>query len=100
VTAVDTIEHGVVREPDPGRQAEAGERVLVVVDEPLIEEGSELARGVKDAGGEPRTRAVDGEKRPMAAAPRACSEAWSRRPNSRSSSRSPRAVTRPMPASS
>jgi hypothetical protein len=31
-----------------------GERVLVVVDEPLAAEGAQLAAAVKDAGGEPR----------------------------------------------
>jgi leucyl aminopeptidase (aminopeptidase T) len=45
-----------------------GERVLVVVDEPLAVEGSELAAAVKDAGGEPRLELWAGE-RPMATAP-------------------------------
>jgi leucyl aminopeptidase (aminopeptidase T) len=45
-----------------------GERVLVVVDEPLLVEGSELAAAVKDAGGEPRLELWDGE-RPLAEAP-------------------------------
>ena len=45
-----------------------GERVLVVVDEPLLEEGSQLAAAVKDAGGEPRLELWAGE-RPLAAAP-------------------------------
>ena len=45
-----------------------GERVLVVVDEPLIEEGSELAAAAKDAGGEPRLELWAGE-RPLSAAP-------------------------------
>jgi aminopeptidase len=45
-----------------------GERVLVVVDEPLAVEGSELAAAVKDAGGEPRLELWAGE-RPLAAAP-------------------------------
>ena len=44
------------------------ERVLVVVDEPLLEEGSQLAAAVKDAGGEPRLE-LWGGKRPLAAAP-------------------------------
>jgi leucyl aminopeptidase (aminopeptidase T) len=45
-----------------------GERVLVVVDEPLLVEGSELAAAVKDAGGEPRLELWDGD-RPLAEAP-------------------------------
>jgi leucyl aminopeptidase (aminopeptidase T) len=45
-----------------------GERVLVVVDEPLLAEGSQLAAAVKDAGGEPRLELWGGE-RPMADAP-------------------------------
>ena len=46
----------------------ADERVLVVVDEPLLEEGSQLAAAVKDAGGEPRLELWDGE-RPLRTAP-------------------------------
>ena len=42
-----------------------GERELVVVDEPLAEEGSELAAAVRDAGGEPRLELWAGE-RPLA----------------------------------
>jgi len=45
------------------------ERVLVVVDEPLLEEGSQLAAAVKDAGGEPRLELWAGE-RPLQDAPR------------------------------
>jgi leucyl aminopeptidase (aminopeptidase T) len=45
-----------------------GERVLVVVDEPLLVEGSELAAAVKDAGGEPRLE-LWGGKRPLAEPP-------------------------------
>jgi leucyl aminopeptidase (aminopeptidase T) len=45
-----------------------GERVLVVVDEPLLVEGSELAAAVKDAGGEPRLEIWGGE-RPLAEPP-------------------------------
>jgi leucyl aminopeptidase (aminopeptidase T) len=50
-----------------------GERVLVVVDEPLIEEGSELAAAAKDAGGEPRLELWAGQ-RPLSAAPPAVIE--------------------------
>src|SRR5689334_18397391 len=46
----------------------AGERVLVVVDEPLTEEGAELANAVEEAGGRPRLELWAGE-RPLAAAP-------------------------------
>jgi hypothetical protein len=45
-----------------------GEHVLVVVDEPLLAEGSELAACVKDAGGEPRLELWGGE-RPLTNAP-------------------------------
>src|SRR5262245_41056108 len=44
------------------------ERVLVVVDEPLLAEGSELAAAVKDAGGEPRLELWGGD-RPLAEPP-------------------------------
>ena len=47
---------------------QAGERVLVVVDEPLAPEGAQLAAAVKDAGGEPRLELWAGE-RPLAAPP-------------------------------
>ncbi len=46
-----------------------GERVLVVVDEPLLEEGAHLAAAVRDAGGEPRLELWAGDSRPLAAAP-------------------------------
>jgi hypothetical protein len=45
-----------------------GERVLVVVDEPLLVEGSQLAAAVKDAGGEPTLALWDGD-RPLAGPP-------------------------------
>ena len=51
-----------------------GERVLVLVDEPLAEEGSELAAAVRDAGGEPRLELWAGE-RPLAEPPPAVAEA-------------------------
>jgi hypothetical protein len=47
-----------------------GERVLVVVDEPLLEEGSQLAAAVNDAGAEPRLELWAGE-RPLGDAPAA-----------------------------
>lgn len=46
----------------------AGERVIVVVDEPLVPEGAQLAAAIKDAGGEPRLELWTGE-RPLATAP-------------------------------
>ena len=52
---------------------EAGERVLVVVDEPLAEEGARLAAAVADAGGEPRLELWAGE-RPLAAPPHGVAE--------------------------
>jgi leucyl aminopeptidase (aminopeptidase T) len=45
-----------------------GERVLVVVDEPLAEEGARLAAAIADAGGSPRLELWAGE-RPLAAPP-------------------------------
>jgi hypothetical protein len=45
-----------------------GEPVLVVVDEPLLEQGSQLAATVADAGGEPRLEVWTGE-RPLEHAP-------------------------------
>jgi Thermophilic metalloprotease (M29) len=54
------VEAGAVR---------AGERVLVVVDEPLAEEGSELAAAIRDAGAEPQLELWAGE-RPLAEPPR------------------------------
>jgi aminopeptidase len=50
-----------------------GEQVLVVVDEPLLEEGSQLAAAVTDAGGRARLEVWTGE-RPMAHAPAAVLE--------------------------
>jgi leucyl aminopeptidase (aminopeptidase T) len=41
---------------------EAGERVLVVVDEPLAQQGAQLAAAVKDAGAEPRLELWAGER--------------------------------------
>ena len=45
-----------------------GEQVLVVVDEPLVAEGAQLAAAVKDADGEPQLELWAGE-RPLATAP-------------------------------
>jgi aminopeptidase len=51
-----------------------GEQVLVVVDEPLLEEGSQLAAAVTDAGGRARLEVWTGT-RPLAHAPAAVLEA-------------------------
>jgi hypothetical protein len=44
---------------------ERGENVLVIVDEPLIVQGSELADAVKQAGGRPRLELWAGPTRPL-----------------------------------
>jgi leucyl aminopeptidase (aminopeptidase T) len=49
-------------------RVQPGERALVVVDEPLVTEGSELAAALKDAGAEPRLELWAGE-RPLTALP-------------------------------
>jgi hypothetical protein len=51
-----------------------GERVLVVVDEPLVEEGSELASAARDAGGESQLGLWAGE-RPLLQPPPTVAEA-------------------------
>ena len=51
-----------------------GEPVIVVVDEPLLEQGSQLAATVADAGGEPRLEVWTGE-RPLQHAPPALLDA-------------------------
>jgi thermophilic metalloprotease (M29) len=48
---------------------EPGERVVVLVDEPLVEEGSQLLAALRDAGARPRLELWAGE-RPLAHAPR------------------------------
>jgi leucyl aminopeptidase (aminopeptidase T) len=48
-----------------------GERVLVVVDEPLTEEGAQLSAAVADAGAEPRLELWAGNPRPLKIAPAA-----------------------------
>ena len=53
---------------------EPGERVLVVVDEPLAEEGSQLAAAVREAGGRPQLELWAGE-RPFSEPPPAISRA-------------------------
>ena len=44
---------------------EQGEEVLVIVDEPLVEQGSRLAEAVKQAGGQPRLELWAGPSRPL-----------------------------------
>lgn len=48
---------------------ERGEQVLVIVDEPLVEQGSQLAEAVKQAGGRPRLELWAGPSRPLEHAP-------------------------------
>jgi aminopeptidase len=50
-----------------------GERVLVVVDEPLAAEGSQLAAALRDAGGDPRLELWAGE-RPLTELPNGVAE--------------------------
>ena len=52
--------------------------MLVVVDEPLLEEGSQLAAAVKDAGGEPRLELWAGRAAAGGRAAAACSKAAAR----------------------
>src|SRR5207237_202396 len=49
-------------------RVEAGERVVVLVDEPLVEEGAQLLAALRDAGAAPRLELWTGE-RPLAHAP-------------------------------
>jgi Thermophilic metalloprotease (M29) len=53
---------------DAGR-LEPGENVLVMVDEPLVEQGSQLADAVRQAGGRPRLELWAGVNRPLEHAP-------------------------------
>src|SRR5207244_13171881 len=55
-------------------RVDSGERVLVLVDEPLVEEGAQLLAAVKDAGAEPRLELWAG-KRPFTHAPPAVKRA-------------------------
>ena len=55
----------------------AGEEVLVFVDEPLVEQGSQLATAVKEAGGRPTFELWVGD-RPMTQAPQAILDAAER----------------------
>jgi Thermophilic metalloprotease (M29) len=48
---------------------EPGESVLVIVDEPLVEQGSQLAEAVRQAGGQPRLELWTGAARPLEHAP-------------------------------
>ena len=52
-----------------------GERVLVLVDEPLAEEGSELAAAVRDSGGEPHLELWAGERPLLEPPPRVAAAA-------------------------
>jgi hypothetical protein len=48
---------------------QSNERVLVMVDEPLVMQGSQLAEAVKQAGGQPRLELWAGAQRPLEHAP-------------------------------
>jgi Thermophilic metalloprotease (M29) len=50
------------------------EKVLVMIDEPLVEQGSQLADAVKQAGGQPRLELWAGATRPLEHAPPAVIE--------------------------
>jgi leucyl aminopeptidase (aminopeptidase T) len=56
-------------------QVKEGERVLVVVDEPLVEEGAQLADALRSAGAEPRLELWAAAERPMLEPPRGALEA-------------------------
>ena len=56
-------------------QVRPEERVLVVVDEPLVEEGAQLADTLRTAGAEPRLELWAAPERPMSSAPAALLEA-------------------------
>jgi hypothetical protein len=53
---------------------EPGEEVLVIVDEPLVEQGSQLADAVQQAGGRPRLELWAGPNRPLQHPPRGVTE--------------------------
>src|SRR5207302_2813166 len=75
MAAVQRLAHpGWCRNLVGAARIEPGERVLVLVDEPLAEEGSQLLAAVKDAGAEPRLELWAG-KRPLPDAPAAVKEA-------------------------
>ncbi len=69
MAAVTRLAHpGWCRNLVEAARVEPGERVLIVVDEPLVEQGSQLLAAAKDAGAEPRLELWAG-KRPLASPP-------------------------------
>jgi hypothetical protein len=48
---------------------QSGEETLVIVDEPLVEQGAQLAEAVKQAGGRPRLELWAGPRRPLSHPP-------------------------------
>ena len=75
MAAVQQLDHpGWCRNLVGAARVERGERVLVLVDEPLVEEGAQLLAAVKDAGAEPRLELWAG-KRPLTHAPPAVKQA-------------------------
>src|ERR687888_1226565 len=75
MAAVQQLAHpGWCRNLVGAARVEPGERVLVLVDEPLVEEGAQLLAAVKDAGADPRLELWAG-KRPLTNAPPAVKDA-------------------------
>jgi hypothetical protein len=75
MAAVQRLDHpGWCRNLVGAARVEPGERVLVLVDEPLVEEGAQLLAAVKDAGAEPQLELWAG-KRPLTHAPPAVKQA-------------------------
>jgi Thermophilic metalloprotease (M29) len=61
--------HGWTRNLIEAGGLQPGEETLVIVDEPLVEQGSQLAEAVKQAGGRPRLELWAAPRRPMAHPP-------------------------------
>jgi Thermophilic metalloprotease (M29) len=59
------VERGWCRNLIDAGRLEPGEEVLVIVDEPLVEQGAQLAEAVKQAGGRPRLELWAGLNRPL-----------------------------------
>ena len=78
VSSKPAVHAGWCRNLIEAGQLQAGERVLVVVDEPLVEQGAELADAIRSAGGEPRLELWTASERPMRSAPAAALEAASK----------------------
>jgi leucyl aminopeptidase (aminopeptidase T) len=66
---MEEVTRGWCRNLIEAGRLEAGEDVLVIVDEPLVEQGSQLAEAVKKAGARPRLELWTAPQRPMAHPP-------------------------------